>query len=90
MWLGGSRWADDLVSTLRSCWSAPNPGRFFHGTTACLSCLLVAGRHQELLDLLELDRHPMWHYRRYGVEALLALGKKAVNAIQNPQLFAAE
>ncbi|MES9897180.1 MAG: hypothetical protein ABW141_20065, partial [Candidatus Thiodiazotropha endolucinida] len=75
------RWADDLVSTLRSCWTDPNPGNYFHGTTACLSCLLVSGRHQELLELLELDRHPMWHYRRYGVEALLAGGKKA-EAIQ--------
>ncbi len=75
------RWADDLASTLRSCWTGPNPGNYFHGTTACLSCLLLAGRHQELLDLLELDRYPMWHYRRYGVEALLALGKKA-EAIQ--------
>jgi hypothetical protein len=75
------KWADELVSTLRSCWMDPNPGRYFHGTTACLSCLFVAGRHQELLDLLELDRHPMWHYRRYGVEALLALGKKA-DAVQ--------
>lgn len=75
------RWADDLVSTLRSCWTDPNPGNYFHGTTACLSCLLVAGRYQELLELLELDRYPMWHYRRYGVEALLALGKKA-EAIQ--------
>jgi tetratricopeptide (TPR) repeat protein len=75
------RWADDLVSTLRSCWSDPNPGRYFHGSTACLSCLLAAGRYQELLELLELDRHPMWHYRRYGVEALLALGKKA-DAVQ--------
>ncbi len=75
------RWADELVSTLRSCWSDPNPGRYFHDTTACLSCLLAAGRYQELLELLELDRHPMWHYRRYGVEALLALGKKA-DAVQ--------
>jgi len=41
----------------------------------------VAGRHQELLELLELHRYSMWHYRRYGVEALLALGKKA-EAIQ--------
>ncbi|MCP5410106.1 MAG: hypothetical protein H6963_12535 [Chromatiaceae bacterium] len=75
------RWADDLVTALRSYWSDPNPGNYFHGTTACLSCLLVAGRHQEMLDLLELDRYPIWHYRRYGVEALLALGKKA-EAIQ--------
>ena len=75
------RWADDLVSTLRSCWTDPNPGRYFHGATACLSCLVMAGRHQELLELLELERYPMWHYRRYGVEALLTLGKKA-EAIQ--------
>jgi hypothetical protein len=75
------RWADDLVSTLRSCWLDPNPGNYLHGAAACLSCLLVAGRHQGLLELLELDRCPMWHYRRYGVEALLALGKKA-EAIQ--------
>ncbi len=74
-------WADDLVSTLRSCWADPNPGSYFHGATACLSCLLVAGRNQELLDLLELHRYRMWHYRRYGVEALLALHKKA-EAIQ--------
>ena len=75
------RWADDLVSTLRSCWSDPNPGNYFYGATACLSCLLAAGRHQEMLELLELHRYPMWHYRRYGVEALLAMGKKA-EAIQ--------
>ena len=70
-------WADELVSTLRACWSDPRPGNYFHGATACLSCLLVAGRHQELLELLELPRHPFWHYRRYGVQALLALGQKA-------------
>jgi hypothetical protein len=71
------RWADELVSTLRSCWSDPRPGGYFHGATACLSCLLTTGRYAELLDLLELPRYPSWHYRRYGVEALLALGRKA-------------
>lgn len=71
------RWADELVSTLRSCWSDPSPGGYFHGATACLSCLLKTGRYGELLDLLELRRYPSWHYRRYGVEALLAMGRKA-------------
>ncbi|MGB5638032.1 MAG: hypothetical protein WBM63_02815 [Sedimenticolaceae bacterium] len=71
------RWADELVSTLRSCWSDPNPGGYFQGATACLSCLLTTGRYGELLDLLELSRYPSWHYRRYGIEALLALGRKA-------------
>lgn len=72
-----NRWAEELMPTLKSCWTDPNPGNYFHGTTACLSCLLVAGRYQELLDLLALDRKPFWHYRRYGVEALLAMGKKS-------------
>ena len=74
-------WADELVSTLRSCWMDPNPGAHFHGATACLSCLLVSGQYEEILELLELDQYPMWHYRRYGVEALLVLGRKA-EAIQ--------
>jgi len=71
------RWGDDLVSTLRSCWTDQNPGNYFHGATACLSCLLTTGRYEELLDLLELPRYPSWHYRRYGVEALLSMGRKA-------------
>jgi len=72
------RWADELVSTLCAyCWTDPNPGAYFHGATACSSCLLVAGRHQALLEFLEMPRYPSWHYRRYGVQALLALGKKA-------------
>jgi tetratricopeptide (TPR) repeat protein len=70
------RWADDLVSTVRSAWLNPNPGAYFHGTTACLSCLLVAGRYRELLELLELARYSSWHYRYYGVQALLAMGNK--------------
>jgi hypothetical protein len=71
------RWAGDLVGIVRACWTDPDPGGYFQGTTACLSCLLVAGRHKELLELLELDRYSMWHHRRYGVEALLALDRKA-------------
>lgn len=76
-----NRWAEELCPTLRTCWSDPRPGNYFRGETPCLSCLLAAGRHQELLDLLELSRHAMWHDRRYGVQALLAMGKKA-EAIQ--------
>lgn len=72
-----NQWAEELMPTLRSCWTDPNPGNYFHGTTACLSCLLVSERYQDLLDLLALDRKPFWHYRRYGVEALLAMGRKS-------------
>jgi hypothetical protein len=55
----------------------PNPGGYFRGATACLSCLWATGRYGELLDLLEQPRYPYCHYRRYGVEALLAMGRKA-------------
>mgnify|MGYP001164747950 CR=1 FL=1 len=72
-----NQWAEALIPTLRSCWTDPNPGNYFHGATACLSCLLVTRRYQELLDLLALDRKPFWHYRRFGVEALSAMGKKS-------------
>jgi hypothetical protein len=72
-----SRWADDLGSTLRLAWSDPNPGSYFRGATACLSSLIKAGRHEEVLELLEFRRYPSWHYRRYGVEALLAMGRSA-------------
>ena len=76
-----NRWAEDLCPTLRACWSDDRPGSYFRGSTACLSCLLAAGRDQEVLDLLELPRHAFWPYRRYGIQALLAMGRKA-EAIQ--------
>ncbi len=72
-----NQWAEELMPTVKSCWTDPNPGNYFHGATACLSCLLVAGRYQDLFDLLALDRKPFWHYRRFGVEAMLAMGKKS-------------
>ncbi len=42
----------------------------------CLSCLLHAGRYQELLDLVAVAPH-MWHYRQWGVKALVSMGKRA-------------
>ena len=39
-----------------------------------------------MLDLLALDGKPFWHYRRYGVEALLAMGKKS-EALQYAEAY---
>jgi len=72
-----NKWAENLLPTVRACWTDLNPGNYFYGTTACLSCLLSASRYEELLDLLALYGRPFWHYRRYGVDALLAMGKKS-------------
>ena len=71
-----SRWADRFIENVRLAWSPDlPPGGYFKGTTACLSALYGAGRHDELLDLLELAPHKFWHYRQWGVRALEALGQ---------------
>ena len=69
-------WADRLVPIVEMAWS-PDPERrgFFHGTTACFSALLRAGRHEEILALLEKDPFPWWVYRQWGVRALAAQGR---------------
>ena len=69
-----SRAADDFLTALRLSWSPEHRG-YFKGTTACLSCLLEAGRDQELLDLIETAPSIWWHYRRCGVRALAAQGR---------------
>ncbi|MDZ4834209.1 MAG: hypothetical protein SGJ27_10570 [Candidatus Melainabacteria bacterium] len=70
-----SKWTDDLIDVVRSCWSDDRPGTFFHGATACLSALLKAGRNDELLEVLKLERHHMWHYQQFGARALANMGK---------------
>jgi tetratricopeptide (TPR) repeat protein len=73
-----ARWADQLMGTCKMAWSPePNLRGFFKGTTNCLSALYAAERYDELLEMLELAPFKMWHYRKYGVKALAALGKKA-------------
>jgi hypothetical protein len=73
-----SRWADELIGTVRMAWSPdPKLRGFFKGTSNCLSALFAAGRYPELLDLLELAPFPFWPDRRWGVRALVALGRKA-------------
>jgi hypothetical protein len=70
-----SAWADRFLSLLRLAWSNPRPGGYVRGTNVCLSSLLAAGRHQELLDVLALQRFPFWHDRQFGVRALVVEGR---------------
>ena len=72
-----SKWAEDLISTVRLCWSDDRPGGHFPGTTPCLSALLKAQRNDDLLQLLKLDRHHMWHYQKFGAQPLANMGKVA-------------
>jgi len=73
-----STWADELLPTVQSVWSPNVSGHgYFKGTTACLSALLAAGRHEELLALIAMKPRPWWHDRRWGVKALVAMGRRA-------------
>ena len=73
-----SRWADEFMPVVESVWSPKASGHgFFKGTSACLASLYAAGRHRELLALIDKAPFKWWHYRRWGVKALAAMGKKA-------------
>ena len=69
-----SMWADRLIPNVRSAWTDTRY-RFAKGASACLSCLLFAGRHQDLWALLDLQRTAFWPYRQFGFEALAREGR---------------
>lgn len=71
-------WADQFVPIVERIWSPAETGYgHFKGTDACLSALHAAERHDELLALVAKARFKSWHNRRWGVKALLSMGKKA-------------
>lgn len=73
-----SYWADELLPALQGAWGAKSSEyRYFKGTSACLASLHGAGRHQELLALLDKAPFKWWYDRRWGVKALVALGRKS-------------
>jgi hypothetical protein len=70
-----SHWADELLPLLRSAWADSERFNYVQGSSLCLASLVAAGRHGEVLEVLALERHPIWSYRRFGVAALLAQGR---------------
>jgi hypothetical protein len=71
-----SQWAGRFIEGVRLMWSPDLPrGGHFKGTAACLSALYAAGRHEDLLNLLDLAPYKFWHDRQWGVRALVAQGK---------------
>lgn len=73
-----STWADELLPGLRDAWAPGAKGHgWYSGTMPCLSSLYAAGRHAELLVLLESPHtHAWWDYHRWGVKALLDHGHR--------------
>ena len=70
-----SEWADRFLGLLRAAWSDPRSGNYVRGNNVCLSSLLAAGRHPDLLEVLALQRFPSWHDRKFGVQALVSEGR---------------
>ncbi len=57
-----SRWADELMPVVEQVWSPSASGHgYFKGTSACLASLLAAGRHPELLALIDKAPYTWWH-----------------------------
>lgn len=70
-----SDWADRMVDAVRHHWADREKRGYYQTTSACLSCLLTAGRHEELLNLLETAPFRWWEYHKFGFQALVAMGK---------------
>jgi len=57
-------------------WSPdPELRGYFKGTNACLSALFEAGAMKRSSSFSSLLLHKSWSHRRWGVKALLAMGK---------------
>lgn len=77
-----SAWADEhLWVTTQALGSDPSMRGYYKGATACLSALHRAERFEELLTVVVSNPSSLWHYREWGVRALVGLGRKA-DAIQ--------
>ena len=70
-----SQWADEFSPAVEQVVQASGYA-YFKGSSAYLSSLYAAGRHEELLAMLEKPYFSGWWYRQWGVRALLALDRK--------------
>ncbi|MBA3032945.1 MAG: hypothetical protein KKF85_11200 [Gammaproteobacteria bacterium] len=73
-----AEWADRLAGTVETVFRrSKEEFGYFHGTPMALSALLASGQHERLLALIDLYPRKFWSYRKWGVQALVALGRKA-------------
>ncbi len=68
--------ADRDLDIIEAAWS--DHARFIHVATGTLtlSCLLEAGRYDELLALLQRKKTRLWYDKKFGAEALLRQGRE--------------
>ncbi len=72
-------WIELFRPTTEMIWRNWRPGSYdhYHGQNVCLSSMIKAGQFEELLALLDLAPYRFWHNHRWGVKALVALGRGA-------------
>lgn len=68
--------AERDLALIRQAWA--DHERFSHIATAglTLSCLLEAGRHEELLALLDVKKTRLWFDEKFAAEALMRQGRE--------------
>ena len=69
-----NQYADMLLDRIREAWADRQRYNHVIGSAICLSCLLEAGRYDELRSLLALRRHRFWSDDRFAADALLRQG----------------
>lgn len=73
-----TEWADRLAGTVETVFRrSKEEFGYFHGTPMAFSALLASGQYERLLALIDLYSRKFWSYRKWGVDALVALGRKA-------------
>ena len=61
-----NKYADRLIEMVRRAWSDHQSFQYVTGTSICLSCLLEAGRYDELQELLATRRTKFWSWHRFS------------------------
>jgi hypothetical protein len=78
-----AQWGERCAPEVRRVFGDPRPTAGYpNAISVCLSSLLAAGRHQEIVDLVALHRIAFWPDRKYAVRALALMGRvdDALNA----------
>ena len=69
-----NHYADMLLGRMREAWADRQSYNHVAGSKICLSCLLEAGRYEELRELLALRSFRFWPDNRFEADALLRQG----------------
>ena len=72
-----SKWADEFLPVVRHVIADRAQGAFafYKGTEPCLSALFHAGRHDELLQLLDSESRPFFGDAKWGAKVMIARGQ---------------